>query len=340
MISDKPLPKFTNKLSKHRFDTYFEFNYDIEKLLDFIKTNRIKYRLKNNNINDLSDILSTNESSLLIKIFNDFKQEHPQYIENAYDHFLKQEGRHKRRLIDIPDPAYKDGYFEHQQLIYEIIKSNHLASLQAALSSLEVDLDWIVQRVANTPTTQGFRQEDRLSASIEKIAPAITGADASEQIHYNHTVAPISEAVRKVYEELIRYIARHPKALYQIKPRQFEELIAEILSSFEWDIELTQESSDGGCDIIAVSKDIGNTGIRTSYVIECKKYSPERKVGISVVRQLLHVKTELKASHAILATTSDFTKGVYDYSINRMDFDLKNFEAILEWCKLYSQKQG
>jgi restriction system protein len=107
------------------------------------------------------------------------------------------------------------------------------------------------------------------------------------------------------------------------------------LEQFGWDVELTPETRDGGYDILAVSKSVDGSGLRASYIIECKKYRPDRRVGIAVARQLLHVKSERGASHAIIATTSDFTSGVYDFAAQRLDFDPKNAGAVIEWCKMY-----
>jgi len=38
---------------------------------------------------------------------------------------------------------------------------------------------------------------------------------------------------------------------------------------------------------------------------------------------------------AMLATTSDFTKGVHDFKTSRWDFRLRDFEGILEWINEY-----
>jgi len=74
------------------------------------------------------------------------------------------------------------------------------------------------------------------------------------------------KVVGVVTTELINYLKKHPKALYKIKPRQFEELIAEILASYGWQIQLTPPVKDGGYDIFAISKDIVS-GVKTSWII-------------------------------------------------------------------------
>lgn len=139
----------------------------------------------------------------------------------------------------------------------------------------------------------------------------------------------LSVALQTVSAELIRYLQKNPEELYQLKPRQFEELICEILNGFGWDVQLTKATRDGGYDIFAISKDI--SGMSSSWLIECKKYSPTNKVGIDVVRSLCGVKNDLKVSNAMIATTSFFSSEVHKAKSSRYDFQLVDYNGIVEW---------
>ena len=141
------------------------------------------------------------------------------------------------------------------------------------------------------------------------------------------------QIVTVISVEIIKYLSKHPKALYIMEPRQFEEMIAEILASYGWEVVLTPTTKDGGYDLFAVSKDIA--GVQTSWIIECKKYSPWNKVGVDIVRALYGIKSNLKVANALLATTSYFTKGAQDFKASRYDIELKDYEAILEWINQY-----
>ncbi len=141
------------------------------------------------------------------------------------------------------------------------------------------------------------------------------------------------EAVEAITAELIEYLARHPRALYRIRPRQFEELIAEILASYGWQVQLTPASKDGGYDLLAISKDASD--LETSWIVECKKYGPENKVGVEIARALYGVKTDLRVASALLATTSHFTRGVKAYKASHYDLELRDYEGILEWINTY-----
>jgi HJR/Mrr/RecB family endonuclease len=142
------------------------------------------------------------------------------------------------------------------------------------------------------------------------------------------------DVVSVITAELVQYLGKHPDALYYIKPRQFEELIAEILASYNWQVQLTPPTKDGGYDIFAISKTI-EPGLASSWIIECKKYAPENKVGVDIVRALYGVKSNMKVANALLATTSYFTKGAKDFKASRYDIDLRDYESILEWINHY-----
>lgn len=144
---------------------------------------------------------------------------------------------------------------------------------------------------------------------------------------------PLLADLQTVTSELLQHLAQNPRALHSLSPRRFEEIVAELLASFGWDVQLTAQTRDGGYDIFAVSKDA--SGLRTSWIVECKKWSTTQKVGIDVVRGLYAVKQDLRVGNALLATTSHFTRGVYDAKASRYDLELKDFEGLVEWINQY-----
>lgn len=145
--------------------------------------------------------------------------------------------------------------------------------------------------------------------------------------------ATVIEVVQAISIELLKYLKRYPEALDNITPRVFEKLVAEILVSYGWTVNLTPKTRDGGYDIFAISKDV--SGLTTSWVIECKRYSRQHKVGVEIARALYAVKAEVKAANALLATTTYFTKGVTDFKASRYDLELRDYEGILEWINEY-----
>jgi HJR/Mrr/RecB family endonuclease len=145
------------------------------------------------------------------------------------------------------------------------------------------------------------------------------------------------EAVKTSERELIRYVGRHPDSIYTIGSRDFEKIITEVFSAFGFQVELTKKTRDGGVDIIAVSKDV--LGITTKYVIECKRYAPNKPIRVHMVRAFYTVKVQKKADHAIYATTSYFTKDAEKLCNDPLiaNLQLKDFEHIKRWLNLYME---
>ncbi len=135
------------------------------------------------------------------------------------------------------------------------------------------------------------------------------------------------ETVRVCQTELLKYVARHPESLRRVSSRDFEKIIAEILSSFGFNIELTGKTRDGGCDILAFGLD--KLGIQTKYIVECKRYAADRPVRIELVRSLYAVKHKEQADHALLVTTSYFTRDAEKFcrAPQILNLHLKDYEA-------------
>jgi hypothetical protein len=208
----------------------------------------------------------------------------------------------------------------------------HARGLESARFSPHVLEDYLEKafRCAHHPEigrSPDFFQE-LLDDAIRSISVLLT-------LCKNHTPPNnLVEAAQSINAELIVHLSRHPNELYKLKSRHFEELIAEILSSFGWRVDLTQTTRDGGYDIFAISTD-KMAGVETSWIIECKKFAPTRKVGIDYVRALYGVKTEHQVPNMMLATTSYFTKDVHSYKASRYDLTLRDYEGILEWLNTY-----
>jgi restriction system protein len=135
--------------------------------------------------------------------------------------------------------------------------------------------------------------------------------------------------------ELYSYIRKDPSILYKLPPRKFEELVASIFRNQNYSVELTPESRDGGYDVLAVQKD-SITGDKR-YIVECKRYSAENKVGVGIVRSLLGVVVDKRATMGILATTSFFTSGATEIEErNQSMISLGNYNNLLKWLDFQS----
>jgi len=133
--------------------------------------------------------------------------------------------------------------------------------------------------------------------------------------------------------ELKRYFNKHPERLYDLSPRKFEELIASILEDLGFDVQLTKATRDGGTDIIAY---IRNSVCEFLTLVECKKYAPDNKVGVGIVREVSGVHHLKNASKSIIVTTSFFSKDAVEMAkAIEHQLELKNYEDLKVWLSEY-----
>jgi HJR/Mrr/RecB family endonuclease len=141
--------------------------------------------------------------------------------------------------------------------------------------------------------------------------------------------------LEEVNDELLFHLTKDPSILYQLGSRKFEELIAKLFADRGHEVSLTPKTRDGGYDILARVKDAFSEFI---ILAECKKYSPDNKVGVEIVRGLYGVVEEHKANQGIIITSSFFTKEAQQTQLrmgNRMA--LKDYNDLVEWIKPYSK---
>ena len=69
-------------------------------------------------------------------------------------------------------------------------------------------------------------------------------------------ITDVKPRILMVNEALIERLRVQPQAIYDLPPRKFEELIAELLDDLGYEVELTPATGDGGKDI-AVAKTFG-----------------------------------------------------------------------------------
>ena len=187
-----------------------------------------------------------------------------------------------------------------------------------------------------------------------KVGHLITGAHKSKLLDYLRAehgssgkpkTVPIYEnenspanqitLIEDVNDELLFALAKNPNLIYELGSRKFEELIGKLFSDRGHEVSLTKSTRDGGYDILAKITDAFS-----SFVIfaECKKYSPDNKVGVEVVRGLYGVTEAQRANQGLIITSSFFTKDAQQEQLrigNRIG--LKDYNDLVEWIKPYSK---
>lgn len=145
------------------------------------------------------------------------------------------------------------------------------------------------------------------------------------------SVIELAEAQR--YTELIQTLATDPYQLRNLSPRQFEELSAELLHRMGHEVELTPAQADGGYDIaVRINSELG----RQLLLVECKRYT-HKPVGVGVLRSLLGVVADKKASSGLVVALSSFTRGARAFvAQNEYQLALADFEHLKTWLTVKS----
>ena len=180
-------------------------------------------------------------------------------------------------------------------------------------------------------TSESYRYGALLDAEL--LAQIYLAGFASLRLDLGKTATTDSSIwIPNVEHELVTHLQKHPKALFEISPRQFEELVAAIFRNNGFSVELTPRTRDGGVDIIAVENS-AFTG-NSTHLIECKRYSSANKVGIGVVQRLLGTVTQRRATKGVVVTTSSFTQDAIRVAEEtRHIITLSNYNSILGWLQ-------
>jgi restriction system protein len=127
-----------------------------------------------------------------------------------------------------------------------------------------------------------------------------------------------------------------PEKMRDLSPRRFEELVASLLEDLGYDVELTSRGADGGVDIFASQKnELGEALV----IADCKRYSPETRVGVGIVRALYGLSESFRATKALLATTSFFTRPALAFEAQvPYRLGLKDYDALVKWIGGYKGK--
>lgn len=128
---------------------------------------------------------------------------------------------------------------------------------------------------------------------------------------------------------VIEFLSKDPQRLFALSPRQFEELIAELMHRLGYSVQLGPLGRDGGVDLFAESKsEVGDELV----LIQCKRYRDDRKIGEPIVKQLHADVHDRSATRGLVATTSYFSSTALNY-IERNRFRLSGVDQdeLMAW---------
>ncbi len=231
--------------------------------------------------------------------------------------------------------------FSSRQGLSQINPSGHFQDV--VLRQLQ-HLSYLIQGAIKNRNEEEFRsQSNELceyalanELNVEHLVEKCEGIERSFEVSeveliYQEKVIilPNQEILQLSVDKILQELRREPQLVFDVSPRSFEELVAEIFYKNGFDVELMQQTRDGGKDIIAISS---HMGIPAKYVIECKRYSPGRKVSLDIVQRLYGVRYALNASVGLVVTTSSFTKDALKFANQHpWELSLKGYESLVEW---------
>lgn len=145
------------------------------------------------------------------------------------------------------------------------------------------------------------------------------------------------DSIKGIDRELIAYLARHPNAMYELSPRKFEMLVAELFSDMGYDVRLTPQTRDGGRDILLVCRIPPSKELL--FLVECKRLGRGKTAGVDVIQRFLWIlDRQDRANGGMIATTARFSKEARrianDYSWR---LSLHDFKDLSEWLSSYGQ---
>ena len=250
-------------------------------------------------------------------------------MENPYGllHFLNEKKCNKLICTSRPNLSL-DGYFTHIITLNSLTREQMMLLIQKLRLNDHVFNSIISQHTANME----FTPKDILSYAIADINNSNlqefylkfnnflyqygNGIDFSSNIIFpqNKVIVPPKAIIRDVTavdNSLLSKAKENPKIIFNLSPREFEELVCEFLNKKGYNVKLTKQTRDGGKDIIVVQKSV--LGEFCIYV-ECKKYDTSRPISVGLVRELYGTIMSDNATAGMIVTTSYFTKDAQEFT--------------------------
>lgn len=191
-------------------------------------------------------------------------------------------------------------------------------ALDAAMGNPRLLLEWVRWKAI-----PGAGMEPPLPTIATILGPdgRPLGPDAPEYAEAKASARGISDA-------LIEELAHRPGLMFELLPRKFEELVAELYAREGFEVELTRASRDGGVDIYALQRAPFGSFLT---IVDCKRNRPDRPIQVGLIEKLYGTVMAKDASVGVIATTSYFTKGAQAFQRDRKHrLGLQDFVSITD----------
>lgn len=188
-----------------------------------------------------------------------------------------------------------------------------------------------IDKISNSFRLHSYDFADLLEGFEEESTEVII---EEENLSINNIIFEETSRIKKIIFEI--YL--NNECLYKLHPREFEKLIAELLHDKGFEVELTKQTRDNGYDILAMKYLNGFSPIK--YLVECKKYAENRKIGVDIIRGFKEVLSTEQANKGLIVTTSYFTKdAIKKQQETPLLLEYKDKDEVIDWVnQYYNQK--
>lgn len=184
----------------------------------------------------------------------------------------------------------------------------------SAMSASPLDLIAAIKRISESARDEPNERSEDKEATADTQPRDVSGGSFVE----------LSTIDLFLYQQL----QRHPELLKSLDWRLFERLLADILETFGYRVELMQGTKDGGIDIVAFGR--ANEMGSHKYLLQAKRWA--NSVGVEPVQRLLFLQSHEKATKSCLATTGHFTRGAWRLAEQyEWQLSLRDYAGLQEW---------
>jgi restriction system protein len=157
-------------------------------------------------------------------------------------------------------------------------------------------------------------------------------------VQQNQLIEIAKPIIVSANEVMIAELKKHPDDIFTLTSRQYEELIAELIRDMGYEVTLTKATRDGGKDILAsIKTEMGDF----LCLVEAKHYREDRKVGVSLVRELYGTLCDYQANSAMLVTTSSYSpdaKALQEK--HKYQLSLRDYTDVATWIQRYGRQKS
>ena len=165
---------------------------------------------------------------------------------------------------------------------------------------------------------------------IEKYDPDLF-SQYKEYFRWKWICSLVQGEFDELNQTLYQYFSMNPHHLYRLHWRDFEKLIAELMESQGFQVQLGPGQGDGGVDVALLQRDpIGDV----LTLVQAKKYRADRPIELQAVQALHGVKEAECANRSMFITTSNYRPAARRFaSRQNVQMKLCVSDDVKRWCK-------